>query len=141
MALMRVPRPLVFVSACVAIGACAGANSDVHTYGPSARASDEGPPAVDDVAKRTALCARSRTDSVRDIFCSANPPEIRILRDLQTQLGLTYDASVYGPVDADPVIPVYLDTPAEPQLVVLSSSTALPSRFISTINPRAIMLG
>jgi len=77
---------------------------------------------------------------VRDIFCAVDPPRIRSLLDLQLQLGLFIDESELSPIDQPPVVSLLEDSP-EQALVMLNSSTALSGRTVSTINPRAILIG
>jgi hypothetical protein len=86
------------------------------------------------------FCERPGSNAVRDVFCGAEAPVVRSLADLQTQLGIKLDKSEFAPADQTPSLPYFEGYP-ERALLMLNTSTALPSRFISTINPRAIFLG
>jgi len=75
----------------------------------------------------SALCAElkgiNRNDLINDVFCTQPAPSINSLGDLQTQLKLNVDRNV---------------TPDYIPFTLLTHSTSLIARSVSTINPRAI---
>jgi hypothetical protein len=87
---------------------------------PSASVVAEGAPA---------FCHRPGSDRVRDVFCVADAPVIDSLHGLQRAL------RVGAPAFEDP------DTEGDHVSILLAHSTALSGHLISSINPRAIILG
>jgi hypothetical protein len=74
-----------------------------------------------------AFCHRPGSDRVRDLFCAPQPPRIDSLRSLQAALDLvppSVKGSSYGTL-----------------AIFLGHSTALSGHLVSSINPRAIMIG
>lgn len=72
-------------------------------------------------AQTRRLCSRDRSDIVLDVFCSDEPPRIETLLDLRAALGINKPAYEQG-------------------LAVISHSTALTGRTVSSINPRLIFI-
>ena len=75
----------------------------------------------------SALCAElkgiNRNDLINDVFCAQPAPAINSLGDLQTQLKLNVDVNI---------------TPDYVPFTLLTHSTSLIARSVSSINPRAI---
>jgi hypothetical protein len=86
------------------------------------------------------FCKTPGADAVRDVFCGPVAPDIRSLQDLQRHLGLVFDERELGPADQPPMVSSS-DSYLELSLVLLNTSTALSGRLVSTLNPRAILLG
>jgi len=109
---------------------------------PSATASGAGEAAGGTAAREglPGFCERAGSNAVRDVFCGAQAPMVGSLADLQTLLGIKLDKAAFAPADQPPSLP-YFDGYPERALLMLNTSTALPGRLISTINPRAIFLG
>lgn len=80
-----------------------------------------------------ALCARDRDDIVRDVFCRADGPEVRSLRDLQEQLDLVPEQAIYE----DPESPLGV----RKFVTMLGHSTSLSGHVVSPINPRLLIAG
>jgi hypothetical protein len=78
------------------------------------------------------LCARPGQDKVRQVFCSATPPKITGLVDLQKALGL-------GINDATRVGRNNNGTGGNAAFVFTAGSSSLVAKFTSSINPRLIM--
>ena len=90
--------------------------------------------AMDVALHRPELCERPGDDSVRDVFCADEPPNIQSLRDLQRSLRFGLE-----PVAIDGSVNGY-DSDYTPYVVALSHSTALAGRLVSPLNPRVIMV-
>ncbi|MEZ4445363.1 MAG: cytochrome c [Polyangiaceae bacterium] len=86
-------------------------------------------------AQRQALCGRGHQDRLSKIFCASPPPTIQSLADLQKAVGLFYEKP--GIAEADNVTGNGRE--GNPAFVFLGHSTALTSRMVSPINPRAII--
>lgn len=87
-----------------------------------------------------ALCARPGQDRVRKVFCAANPPDIRSLKDLQSQLGLTnqgatggggFFGGIFGGLGG-----IF---GGGSNFVFTGASSSLVGRFTSAVNPRLVM--
>jgi hypothetical protein len=78
-----------------------------------------------------ALCDRDRSDKVRDIFCSEQPPSITGLSDLQKLLQA---------IPGEPPEGYGEQFPASASVTVLSHSTALSGHRVSPVNPRLIVI-
>jgi len=78
-----------------------------------------------------ALCERDRSDKVRDVFCSAEPPSITSLSELQQLLDAVpgQPPKGYGEL-----------YPPSASVTVLSHSTALSGHRVSPLNPRMILI-
>jgi hypothetical protein len=75
------------------------------------------------------LCARNNADAVSKAFCaSATPPSIKSLVDLQKLLGLDFKAGNNSNGQN-----------GNPAFVLTGHSSSLVTRFVSAINPRAII--
>jgi hypothetical protein len=68
------------------------------------------------------LCSRGGNDLVTRRFCAAAPPSITSLADLQGVLGLGFDG-----------------TASDPSFTLSAHSSSLVTRYVSSINPRAIV--
>lgn len=80
--------------------------------------------------QRQRMCATKSADKVHEVFCSANPPKINNLKDLQKALGLDLDAGgggilggLFGGVG----------------FTFSAASSSLVAKQTSSINPRLIM--
>lgn len=80
-------------------------------------------------AQNAAVCARSGSDAVRDVFCGASATPIHSLAELQVALGVDTD-SLTGRSRVDEGILV--------DIAVTGHSTGLSARSVSAINPRLI---
>ena len=123
-----------------ALAACDSETSDrgeshEHAHTAGAPATPDIPPAppATDASGRPALCARNRSDQVRDVICADDPPTIRSLDDLQRSLKLNQDYQESGTLnDMYGLSRVF---------AVLSHSTALSGQRVSPLNPRLIVMG
>lgn len=80
-------------------------------------------------AQMTALCARNLGDAVAKAFCTpTTPPVITSLVDLQKLLGLDFKTGQTGNAKG-----------GNPGFVLSGHSSSLVTRFVSAINPRAII--
>jgi hypothetical protein len=86
------------------------------------------------------LCERARADAIHDAFCGAAPPEIHSLHDLQSRLELDFGEPGPDTIDEGNTISGF-GTYRGRDVVLLNTSTALAGRLVSTLNPRAIVLG
>jgi hypothetical protein len=77
-------------------------------------------------AARPVLCEHEqRSDVVRDLFCSADPPQIASLAALEAALGVPTPIGVRSESSG---------------AVMLAHSTALSGELVSELNPRAILI-
>ena len=76
----------------------------------------------------TALCARKLGDAVSKAFCTSTPPTINSLVDLQKVLGLDFKAGNTKNAQN-----------GNPGFALTGHSSSLVTRFVSAINPRAII--
>jgi hypothetical protein len=81
-----------------------------------------------------ALCTRSGSDAVRDLFCRDEPASIHDLAGLESGLGLAFSTR------ADAGAGYYVPAPNSAYLVLLADSTSLSGALVSPINPRAIVI-
>jgi hypothetical protein len=113
--------------------ACGSAHStDVN---PADAGVDDAPPE---------FCAHSGADQVRDLFCLETPARIQSLGELEQRLGLAFTghAAVAGANGyPDAAVEGTTSGTAYEAVTLLGHSTALSGRFVSPINPRAIILG
>ena len=85
--------------------------------------------------QRKAFCARPGEDRVRKVFCGTNPPEIRGLKDLQRELGLS-DRGGGGGLFGGFLGGIF---GGGSNFVFTGASSSLVGRFTSAINPRLVM--
>ena len=139
------PSSLTRVCALLALSAvvaCSGdampATRPMTTEPPMAGAQPMQPAPMpeDGGASRAPFCAREGDDVIRDIFCADSPPPITSLADIENLLE-------FLPVEPGPGRPIRIPNadPALGSVAVLGHSTALPGHLVSSINPRAIVLG
>jgi hypothetical protein len=83
-------------------------------------------------AQLARLCARPGTDAVRRAFCGPTAPAIRSLADLQRTLGLAFTAPARTGRNQN-------GRNGNPAFVLSGHSSSLVARFVSAINPRAIV--
>jgi mono/diheme cytochrome c family protein len=88
---------------------------------------------------RPQLCERVKDDAVRDVFCAPESTPVRSLRQLQARLGFNTlpDSADDAQAESLAVDPNALVG----DLVYLGHSTALSGQLVSSINPRALLLG
>jgi len=99
-------------------------NNITNLHGPLA-ALPQGPEQLSILC--TELASLNRDDIVNDVFCGPTPAKITSLDDLQTLLKLKID----------PISPII--EPGAPIFTLLTHSSSLVARFVSSINPRAII--
>lgn len=80
-------------------------------------------------SQRAVLCNRGGRDKVRQVFCSANPPKITSLKELQDALGLTAggNGGILGAIAGGS------------GFTLTAHSSSLVAKFVSAANPRLVM--
>jgi hypothetical protein len=79
-------------------------------------------------AQKQALCARGNGDRLATSWCATTPPTVTSIKELQTMLGLQF-AAPNGNNAAG----------GNPGFALTGHSSSLVARFVSAINPRAIV--
>jgi hypothetical protein len=79
-------------------------------------------------AQRAALCARGNGDRLATSFCAATPPSLTSIKELQAMLGLSFAAPNGNNAQG-----------GNPGFALTGHSSSLVARFVSAINPRAIV--
>jgi hypothetical protein len=102
---------------------------------PSGSASTAAPAPSPGNPLQPALCSRSGSDAVRDVFCVDVPPVIPGLSELEKLLGMDFAAADAG----DGYTTGGYSGTGAPRVVLLGHSTALSGALVSPINPRAIV--
>jgi hypothetical protein len=86
------------------------------------------------------FCQHPGADAVRDAFCGPEAPQIFGLHDLQRILELNFEEPGPETIDQQNTISGY-STYRDRRVLLLNTSTALSANLVSTLNPRAIVLG
>jgi hypothetical protein len=134
-------RALLALSLAAASASCADHQADGDPGAVVTPIADE-PSLFDPAAPfaRPRLCdERPKSDAVRDLFCGQLMSPVRSLRQLEAGLALS---ALPDEIDDEKAESLAIDPHAlVDNVVYLAHSTALSGQLVSSINPRAILLG